>query len=81
MATQGLDSVLDELDAGPSSLFDIFGICTDMVGCLMAIPDQEDLPGAEYRHWVRHNPNASFDNTVCIASRSVDRLTCLTNTD
>ncbi|EXM13324.1 hypothetical protein FOTG_18224 [Fusarium oxysporum f. sp. vasinfectum 25433] len=34
-ATQGLDDVLDELDEGPSSLFDAFGIVFDMIGCLM----------------------------------------------
>ncbi|KAL1876851.1 hypothetical protein VTK73DRAFT_9153 [Phialemonium thermophilum] len=52
MATMGLDDVLDELDEGPSSLFDIFGICTDMIGCIVAIPTQSDLPGAAYRNWI-----------------------------
>lgn len=56
MATQGLDEVLDQLKTGPSSLFDIFGIFVDMIGCLMAIPDQTDMPGAEYRYWVRLPP-------------------------
>ncbi|RBR22926.1 uncharacterized protein FIESC28_04224 [Fusarium coffeatum] len=50
MATQGLDGALDELKTGPSSFFDIFGIVVDMIGCLMAIPDQLDMPGAEYRN-------------------------------
>ncbi|KAG9758073.1 hypothetical protein KCU73_g4084, partial [Aureobasidium melanogenum] len=52
MATQGLDDVLEELDDGPSSLFDIFGIVVDMISCLMAIPENEDMPGAGYRHAV-----------------------------
>lgn len=52
MATQGLDEVLDKLNTGPSSLFDVFGIVVDMIGSLMAIPDQEGMPGAEYRQWV-----------------------------
>jgi hypothetical protein len=51
MATQGLDEVLDKLNTGPSSLFDVFGIVVDMIGSLMAIPDQEGMPGAEYRQW------------------------------
>ncbi|EWZ46289.1 hypothetical protein FOZG_02441 [Fusarium oxysporum Fo47] len=45
-ATQGLDDVLDESAEGPSSLFDAFGIVFDMIGCLMAIPEQNDMPGA-----------------------------------
>ncbi|TXC08244.1 hypothetical protein FocTR4_00004234 [Fusarium oxysporum f. sp. cubense] len=49
-ATQGLDDVLDELDEGPSSLFDVFGIVVDIIGCLMAIPEQSDMPGASYRN-------------------------------
>ncbi|SCV36830.1 uncharacterized protein FFB14_06274 [Fusarium fujikuroi] len=44
-ATQGLDDVLDELDEGPSSLFDVFGIVVDIIGSLMAIPEQNDMPG------------------------------------
>ncbi|KAH0372867.1 hypothetical protein KCU65_g919, partial [Aureobasidium melanogenum] len=50
MATLGLDKVLEELDSGPSSLFDIFGIAVDMINCLVAIPENEDMPGAGYRH-------------------------------
>lgn len=53
MATQGLDEILDTLNTGPSSLFDVFGIVVDMIGSLMVIPDQEGMPGAEYRHSVR----------------------------
>ncbi|KAF5655281.1 hypothetical protein F25303_689 [Fusarium sp. NRRL 25303] len=49
-ATQGLDDVLDELDEGPSSLFDVFGIVVDIIGALMAIPEQNDMPGAAYRN-------------------------------
>jgi hypothetical protein len=49
IATVGMDEVLEELDEGPGSLFDIFGIVVDMVNCLIAIPDAKDLPGAEYR--------------------------------
>ncbi|EXA33770.1 hypothetical protein FOVG_15070 [Fusarium oxysporum f. sp. pisi HDV247] len=45
-ATQGLDDDLDELDEGPSSLFNAFGIVFDMLGCLMAIPEQNYMPGA-----------------------------------
>ncbi|KAF7502179.1 hypothetical protein GJ744_006768 [Endocarpon pusillum] len=52
MATLGLDEVLDELHTGPSSFFDVFGIAVDMIGCLMAIPDQADVPGADLRHWI-----------------------------
>jgi len=52
MATLGLDEVVDALNEGPGSLFDIFGIVVDMIGCLVAIPDGEDLPGAECRHAV-----------------------------
>ncbi|KNB01308.1 hypothetical protein FOXG_04576 [Fusarium oxysporum f. sp. lycopersici 4287] len=33
-ATQGLDDVLDELDEGPSLLFDAFGIVFDMIGAI-----------------------------------------------
>ncbi|EMT74676.1 hypothetical protein FOC4_h10017051, partial [Fusarium odoratissimum] len=33
-ATQGLDDVLDELDEGPSSLFDVFGIVVDIIGAI-----------------------------------------------
>lgn len=53
MATQGLDEILDTLNTGPSSLFDVFGIVVDMIGSLMVIPDQEGMPGAEYRQCVR----------------------------
>ncbi|QGI67640.1 hypothetical protein CEK26_011593 [Fusarium fujikuroi] len=49
-ATQGLDDVLDELDEGPSSLFDVFGIVVDIIGSLMAIPEQNDMPRAAYRN-------------------------------
>lgn len=60
MATLGLDDVLDELEEGPSSLFDIFGICTDMIGCIVAIPTQSDLPGAAYRNWVSRTISSKF---------------------
>ena len=53
-ATQGLDD--DELDEGPSSLFNAFGIGFDMLGCLMAIPEQNDMPGAAYRNALRTLP-------------------------
>ncbi|RKK26343.1 hypothetical protein BFJ65_g4234 [Fusarium oxysporum f. sp. cepae] len=55
-ATQGLDDVLDESAEGPSSLFDAFGIIFDMIGCLMAIPEQNDMPGAAYRNALRTLP-------------------------
>lgn len=53
MATLGLDDIVSQLDGSPSGFFDIFGICVDMVGTIMAIPSNMDLPGAEYRNWVR----------------------------
>ncbi|KAG7418292.1 hypothetical protein Forpe1208_v003738 [Fusarium oxysporum f. sp. rapae] len=49
-ATQGLDDVLDELHEGLSSVFDFFGMVADMIGCLMAIPEQNDMPGAAWRN-------------------------------
>lgn len=60
MATLGLDEVLEGLDEGPSSLFDIFGICSDMIGSVMAIPEESDLPGGDYRTWVRSPLALSF---------------------
>ena len=49
MATAGLDAVLEELDDGPGSLFDVFGIVVDMFGCLIALPESANMPGAVYR--------------------------------
>jgi hypothetical protein len=52
MATLGLDDIVSQLPGSPSSFFAIFSICVDMIGTIMAIPANMDLPGAVYRNWV-----------------------------
>lgn len=50
--TGGVSASLEAQKTGPSGFFDIFGIVVDMVCTIIALPDSDDLPGADLRHWV-----------------------------
>lgn len=54
-----MDGIMEELDDGPSSFFDLFGIVVDIVGCFMSIPESAEMPGASYRYAVSlgHHPH------------------------
>lgn len=48
----GVDALLEAQQSGPSGFFDIFGIVVDVIGTIVALPESDDLPGANLRHWV-----------------------------
>ncbi|KAL9106679.1 MAG: hypothetical protein Q9227_008331 [Pyrenula ochraceoflavens] len=50
----GLPDAVDKKVAaiGPATFFDMMGISFDMLGSIISLPDQQDLPGAEYRNWI-----------------------------
>ena len=55
-ATGGVDAAMDEMKGGPSSLFDLFAIAVDVVGTIVALPNQAGLPGADFGTWVSRLP-------------------------
>lgn len=52
MVTGDADGIVDELATGPSSLFDVFGIVADFIGCIVSFPTDDTLPGSNYRKLV-----------------------------
>lgn len=60
--TGGRESTIDELNESPEGFFDVFGIVVDLISTIIALPDGDDMPGAELRRWVsldQHYPRCT----------------------
>jgi hypothetical protein len=50
--TGGAEGSLEAQKQGPSGFFDLFGIVVDIVNTIIALPENDNLPGANERQWV-----------------------------
>lgn len=76
LAKGDVDDTVGALDSSPSGLFDFFGIASDVIGCLAAIPSDKTCPGADCRHAVSDS-SPSFEGENLLTILHTDQFHCL----